>query len=62
MGDDLKKGPTDPTKVNIHEAWEVEWWVREMACHEEQLIAAIKVVGVQAKDVAKHLCKPCPVA
>ena len=56
MSDDLtKKRPQDASKINIHEAWEVEYWCRELRCTKEQLIAAVRTVGVSAAAVRKHL-------
>lgn len=58
MSDDLsKKGPADRSRVNVHETWEVRWWCKEFGCTEQQLIAAVKAVGVMAAAVRKHLGK-----
>ncbi|MFL6650273.1 MAG: DUF3606 domain-containing protein, partial [Sulfurifustaceae bacterium] len=30
MADDLKiKQPQDPTKINVHESWEVNYWCKK---------------------------------
>jgi hypothetical protein len=56
MSDDLtKKRPQDASKVNIHEAWEVEYWCNELRVTKEQLVVAVKAVGVSAAAVRKHL-------
>ena len=56
MSDDLtKKRPQDASKINIHEAWEVEYWSKELRCTKEQLVAAVRTVGVSAAAVRKHL-------
>jgi hypothetical protein len=58
MSDDLtKRRPQDSSKVNIHEPWEVNWWCAEFKCTKDQLIAAVKAVGVSAAAVRKHLSK-----
>jgi hypothetical protein len=58
MSDDLsKRGPQDASKVNIHEAWEMNWWCAKFNCTKEQLIAAVKAVGVSSEAVRKHLGK-----
>jgi len=56
MSDDLsKKGPVDRSRINIHEAWEVEYWCKEFGCTKEQLVAAVRAVGVSAAAVRQHL-------
>lgn len=58
MSDDLThRGSPDTTKVNVNEAWEVKWWCNKWGVSESQLRAAVRAVGVQSKDVAKHLGK-----
>lgn len=62
MADDLtNRGPSDRSKVNIHEEWEVRWWCDKWNVSKEQLVAAVKAVGTGAKNVAEHLGKPYPV-
>ena len=61
MADNLKdKGPPDRTRVNIHEAWEIEWWTKKWNVTAAQLKAAVTAVGVMAHNVARHLGKPMP--
>jgi hypothetical protein len=58
MADDLSnRGPQDRTRVNVNETWEVNWWTKKFGCTEAQLKAAVKAVGVLAKDVEAHLKK-----
>jgi len=58
MADDLtKRRPQDSSKINIHEPWEVNWWCSELKCTKEQLVAAVKAVGVSANAVKKYLGK-----
>jgi hypothetical protein len=58
MSDDLtKKRPQDASKINIHEAWEVEYWCKALGVTKEQLIAAVKAAGVSAAAVRRHLGK-----
>ena len=58
MSDDLKnRGPADRARVNVNEAWEVQWWTKELKCTEAQLRAAVKAVGVSANAVRAHLGK-----
>ncbi len=61
MVDDLdKRGPADRQRINVNEDWEVTWWCRKFGVTEAQLRAAVKAVGVMAKDVARYLGKPYP--
>ena len=58
MSDDLtKRRPQDSSKINIHEAWELNWWSDHLGVSKQQLIDAVKAVGVSAAAVKKHLGK-----
>lgn len=58
MSDDLtKRRPQDPTKINVHERWELDYWCEKFGVTAEKLMAAVRAVGVQVKDVKKHLGK-----
>lgn len=61
MTDDLtKRRPQDARKINVNEPYEVRWWCSEFGVTETQLRAALKAVGVEAVNVAKHLGKRWP--
>jgi hypothetical protein len=52
MADDkTKTAPQDAQRINIHEAYEVEYWSKKFGCTPDKLRAAVKRVGVMAKDV-----------
>ena len=53
----LKKSPRDPVRVNMHEAWEVEYWCRRIGCTRAQLIIAVHSVGPMVGDVREFLGK-----
>ena len=53
--DKSKTRPQDAERVNVHEEYEVEYWCGKYGCTPEQLKAAVKKVGVMAKDVEKEL-------
>ena len=58
MADDLnRRAPEDPTKINVHEKWEVQYWTKKWNITEQQLKDAVAKVGVQTKNVAAHLGK-----
>jgi hypothetical protein len=56
MSDDrTKRGPADRSRINIHEAYEVEYWTHKFGCTRSQLENAVKAVGVMADKVEAHL-------
>jgi hypothetical protein len=58
MPDNLdERGPTDRTRINVNELWELRWWTKKWNVSEEQLRATVKDVGVMAHDVARRLGK-----
>jgi hypothetical protein len=58
MPDDLNiRRPQDPTKININEEWEVRYWTQKWSISREQLIQAVRQVGVQTAKVAQYLGK-----
>lgn len=58
MADDRsKRGPADAARVNVNEDYEVRYWCGKWGCTEPQLRAAVKAVGVMAKDVEAYLKK-----
>jgi hypothetical protein len=58
MPDDKnKQGGADRSRVNVHESYEVECWTQKFGCSAEELKAAVKKVGVMAKDVEAELKK-----
>ena len=58
MSDDLqKKGPSDRTRVNVNESWEVQYWCKKLGCNEQELRSAVDQVGVMADDVERYLRK-----
>lgn len=58
MPDDLtRRGPEDPTKINVHEKWEIQYWTKKFDVTESQLKAAVTKVGVLVSAVKKELGK-----
>ncbi len=58
MADDKKKtGAADRNRVNVNESYEVEYWTKKFGCTPAELKAAVKKVGVMAKDVEEELKK-----
>ncbi len=58
MADDLsKKQPQDPTKINVHEAWELEYWTKKFGVTAQQLKDAVAMVGTSTQKVKEYLGK-----
>ena len=56
MSDDkTKSGGQDRTRINTHEDYEVRDWSKKFGVSAEELKAAVKAVGSNAKDVEAHL-------
>jgi predicted RNA-binding protein YlqC (UPF0109 family) len=48
MDDLKKKGADDRTKINMNEAWEVDFWTHELAVSKDELQKVIDKVGNSA--------------
>ncbi|SNR38276.1 DUF3606 domain-containing protein [Flavobacterium sp. ov086] len=58
MSDDLKKKrPQDASKISLTEAWEVDYWCKELGITETKLREAVKAVGHTTAAVRKYLGK-----
>jgi len=58
MPDNLKiKEPLDRARINIHEAYEVNWWCKKFDCTKLQLENAVRNLGTSALTVGKHFKK-----
>ena len=58
MSDDLtKRRPQDSSQINVHEAWELEYWCKELGVSPQQLKDAVKAVGTSVIAVKKYLGK-----
>ncbi len=56
MPDDKSKTrPQDSSRVNVHEPYEVEYWCKHFGCTKQQLVDAVKKVGVMVRDVEREL-------
>jgi hypothetical protein len=55
MPDDLsKRRPQDSSRINVHEAWELEYWCRVLGKTPQQLMAAVQAVGTSVDAVKKY--------
>jgi hypothetical protein len=58
MADDLnERGPQDRSRINVNEAWELQYWSRKFGVSEEQLKTAVKAAGPSVEAVSRHLGK-----
>jgi hypothetical protein len=56
MADDKRNpGGQDRTRINTSQDYEVQDWANKFGVSTEQLKAAVKAVGSNAKDVEAHL-------
>ncbi len=44
-------------KINVREAWDVNFWCEELNLRAEELKEIVKVVGPQVHDVRVHIAK-----
>ena len=59
MADDRSKtGAADRDRINVHEDYEVRSSTPKWQVSREQLVDAVRSVGVMVKDVAAKLRKP----
>lgn len=50
-----KKDQRDRSKINMHEAYEVKYWTRELGVSREDLQKVVDKVGNSAATVRKEL-------
>lgn len=50
-----KRGEPDRIRINVHEAWELQYWSTHLRVTPQQLIAAVKAVGPMVDDVRRPL-------
>jgi hypothetical protein len=58
MPNDLSnRAPSDRSRINMSEAWEVRWWCVELGVTEDELRQAVDTVGPTPAEVERHLKK-----
>jgi hypothetical protein len=50
-----KRGKPDRSKINMHEAWELDHWTRELGVSKSELQRIVDKVGNSAAAVRKEL-------
>jgi len=58
MADNLNdRGPQDRSRINVNEAYELQYWSKKFGVTEDQLKEAVRAAGTSADAVGKHLRK-----
>lgn len=58
MSDDKQnRGPADRARINVHEAYEVEYWSKELGVTPDRLRELVSKHGVMAADVRRAVGK-----
>ena len=54
---DMQKLPAKPldSQINVADSSDVRYWCRKLGCAQSDLLAAVKVLGPVALDVAKYV-------
>lgn len=56
MADDKsRRGPLDSKRINLNEAYEIDYWCERFACTEAQLRYAVQKVGPLVEEVKREL-------
>ena len=58
MADDKsKRGPEDRIRINVHEAYELQYWSTQLGVSTQELRKSVDRVGPMVKDVKRDLGK-----
>ncbi len=58
MADDKNnRGPADRARINVHEAYELEYWTKELGISPDRLRELVAKHGVMAADIRHALGK-----
>ena len=52
-----ERKPDDPGRINLHEEWELTYWVKLLGTNKRDLRSAVRAVGPQSDAVRQHLGK-----
>jgi hypothetical protein len=56
----MRRGPADPTRIDLTTPYEVRYWCREFQVTPAELRAAIERVGGRVADVRAELARSAP--
>jgi Protein of unknown function (DUF3606) len=51
----VKRGRAETTRINVQDAFEIEFWTKAFSCTEEELRVAVAKVGDMASLVEAYL-------
>lgn len=51
----ISRGPSDRTRVDVDQLWEVQWWSKGFGVTTKELIAAVQEVGPIVSDLDHYL-------
>ena len=61
MADSLNdRGPRDAARINVNEAWELDYWSKKFGVTKSDLKDAVEKVGFGASTVEAHFKKAAP--
>ena len=56
MPDDMSaRAPSDRSRINLEEVWEIRWWCVQFGVTEDELRKAVDAVGPTPAEVERHL-------
>jgi len=55
MDDKTKTGKGDDSRINVNEAYEVQYWSEKFNVSADRLKEAVEEVGTQVSDVQQYL-------
>src|SRR5258706_3838340 len=55
MTQELRNDPADRSWIDISDEWQRRWWCNHFGCTNEELLAAIRAVGVKSDHVLKYV-------
>ena len=56
MSDNMQeRGPADRSRINVHEAWELRYWTKQLGVSAEELQNAVQAVGTSVEAVRARL-------
>ena len=54
-GDFKRRRPEDPDRINIDHEWELEYWADKFGISQEEVITAVRTVGVLIYELERYL-------
>ena len=60
--DTSDRAPSDRSRINMGEAWEIRWWCVQFGATEDELRQAVDAVGPTPAEVERHLKKAARVS